>query len=141
MSEMVVDRICGGVEDIDWNAIPWAVYTWPEAAACGMTEAQAKEAGFETASGTVHMRVNARFLAENGNMPGLVKIVSDKNGGTILGIHLLGGICSEMVHSAALMIRGGMTLRDVAKTVFPHPSVSEVIREAVLSILEQEEHT
>jgi dihydrolipoamide dehydrogenase len=87
------------------------------------------------------MRVNARFLAENGNMPGLVKIVSDKNGGTILGIHLLGGICSEMVHSAALMIRGGMTLRDVAKTVFPHPSVSEVIREAVLSILEQEEHT
>jgi dihydrolipoamide dehydrogenase len=43
MSEMVVDRICGGVEDIDWNAIPWAVYTWPEAAACGMTEAQAKE--------------------------------------------------------------------------------------------------
>ncbi len=46
-----------------------------------------------------------------------------------------------MVHSAALMIQGGMTLRDVAKTVFPHPSVSEVIREAVLSILEKEEHS
>ncbi len=141
MGEMVVDRICGGVDDIDWNAIPWAVYTWPEAAACGMTEAQAKEAGFEVASGTVHMRINARFLAENGTTPGMVKIVADKDGGAILGIHLLGGVCSEMVHSAALMIQGGMTLRDVAKTVFPHPSVSEVIREAVLSILEKEEHS
>lgn len=139
MAEVVVDRICGGVDDIDWNAIPWAVYTWPEAAACGMTEAQAKEAGIDAVSATLQMRINARYLAENGNMPGLVKVVADKVSGRLVGIHLLGGACSEMVHSAALMIGSGATLKDVSRTVFPHPSVSEVIREAVLALGEQAE--
>ena len=134
MGEVVVDRICGGVDEVHWNAIPWAVYTWPEAAACGMNEVQAKEAGYDVATATVQMRVNARYLAENGNLPGLVKVVADKEEGTILGVHMLGGVCSEMIHSAALLMTNEMTLDDVKRSVFPHPSVSEVIREAVLAL-------
>jgi dihydrolipoamide dehydrogenase len=134
MGEVVVDRICGGVDDLDWDAIPWAVYTWPEAAACGKTEAQAKEAGYEVLTSSLQMRVNARYLAENGNLPGMVKVVADKKSGSILGIHLLGGACSEMIHSAALMMSGGLKVKDICRTVFPHPSVSEVIREAVMAL-------
>lgn len=134
MGEVVINRICGGVDEVNWNAIPWAVYTWPEAAACGMNEAQAKEAGYDVITSTLQMRINARYLAENGNLPGVVKVVADKEDGTILGIHMLGGVCSEMVHSAALIMTNGMGIEDVKRTVFPHPSVSEVIREAVLAL-------
>ena len=80
------------------------------------------------------MRINGRFLAENGNSPGLCKVIANRETGEILGVHLLGGTCSEMIYGAASFIHNGTTVDEIKRTIFPHPSVSEVIREAVLRL-------
>ena len=134
MAEVVVNTICGGVDSLDYDIIPWAVYTHPEAASCGLTEAEAESRGIKIKTATLQMRVSARYYAENGLIPGLCKVVVDGDTDKIIGIHLLGTPCSEMIFGAALMMQAGMTTSDIKHTIFPHPSVSEVIRETVLAI-------
>ena len=139
MAEVAVNSICGIEDSLDYDAVPWAIYTYPEVASCGLTEEAAIERGYEVDTATSLMRISARYYAEYGNMPGLCKVIADKKSGKILGIHLLGSPSSEMIFGAALMIQNGMTVKDVKTTIFPHPSVSEVIRETVLAICEEKE--
>ncbi len=136
MAEVAVNAICGLEDKFNYDAVPWAIYTYPEVASCGLTEEAAVERGYEVSTATSLMRISARYFAENGNMPGLCKVIADKKTRRILGIHLLGSPSSEMIFGAALMIQTGMTTEDVRTTIFPHPSVSEVIRETVLSLCE-----
>ena len=139
MAEVAVNALCGIEDRINYDAVPWAIYTYPEVASCGLTEEAARERGYEVVSATSLMRISARYYAEYGTMPGLCKVVADKTSDRILGIHLLGSPSSEMIYGAALMIQNGMTLENLKTTIFPHPSVSEVIRETVLSICEKKE--
>ncbi len=134
MAEVVVNTICGDEDSLDYDIVPWAVYTHPEAASCGLTEAEALRRGINIKTATLQMRISARYFAENGMTPGLCKVVVDGDSDKILGIHLLGSPCSEMIFGAALMMQSGMTTLDIKHTIFPHPSVSEVIRETVLAI-------
>ncbi len=134
MAEVVVNTICGDKDELDYDIIPWTIYTHPEAASCGLTEAEAVKRGINIKTATLQMRISARYYAENGMTPGLCKVVVDGDSDKIIGIHLLGSPCSEMIFGAALMMQTGMTTLDIKHTIFPHPSVSEVIRETVLAI-------
>ncbi|AEV30350.1 dihydrolipoamide dehydrogenase [Sphaerochaeta pleomorpha str. Grapes] len=136
MAEVAVSNMFGTTKQrMRYNAIPWAVYGYPEAAGCGLTEGEAARQGKKVKCATVQMRSNGRFLAEMGKRAGgLVKVVSDAQTGCILGIHILGPYSSEIICFASEAVEGEMRIKDVKEIVFPHPSVSELIKDACFAI-------
>lgn len=119
-----------------YHAVPWAVYTLPEAAGCGLTEEEAKERGIPIRSGSYHFAGNGRFLAENGKESGSCTIISHAKTGVLLGVHLIGPYSSEIVHSASVMIEAELRIKDLKEIIFPHPTVSETVRDAAWAIKE-----
>ncbi|MFC2600647.1 dihydrolipoyl dehydrogenase [Treponema lecithinolyticum] len=141
MAEVAVNDICSvldGTPNCDrmrYDAVPWVVYSIPEASGCGITEqeARAKNIGVKTA--TVPMIVSGRFVAENGvKAAGTVKVIADEKNGRILGVHILGSYASEMIWGASALIENEMRVEDVKQLIFPHPTVCEAIREAVWAL-------
>lgn len=120
LKEMPVQRIA-------YNAIPSVVYTNPEIASVGITE---QEADCEVRK--IPMTFSGRFVAENEGETGLVKVLVDKKNQTVLGVHMIGNPCSEFVAAASFAVRMGYTVPEFMQVVFPHPTVSEVLREAVI---------
>ncbi len=136
MGEVAVNNICGIKDRMRYNAVPWAVYTSPEAAGCGMTEAEAKASGRLVKTASMLMKHNGRFMAEHGKTAaGTCKVVVDAETEILLGVHLLGGISSELVAGAAAMIESELRINEIKQIIFPHPSLSEVIRDAVWAIV------
>ncbi len=136
MGEVAVNNICGIQDRMRYNAVPWAVYTSPEAAGCGMTESEAVSAGRKVKTVSVLMKHNGRFLAEHGKTAaGTCKVVVDAETEVLLGVHLLGGISSELIAGAAAMIESELRVNEIKQIIFPHPSLSEVIRDAVWAIV------
>ena len=135
MAEVAVNTILGRPDRMRYSAVPWAVYTDPEAAGCGLTESQAKEQGYNVKCGSMPMRANGRFLAEQGKKePGMCKVVVDADSDVILGVHILGSYSSEIIHSAAAMLEMELRVQDVKEIIFPHPSVSEIIKDALWAL-------
>ena len=141
MAEVAVNDICSvldGTPNRDrmrYDAVPWVVYSIPEASGCGITEqeARAKNIGVKTA--TVPMIVSGRFVAEKGvKAAGTVKVIADEKNGRILGVHILGSYASEMIWGASALIENEMRVEDVKQLIFPHPTVCEAIREAVWAL-------
>ena len=129
MGEVALNTILGKKDIFRTNAIPWAVYSMPEIAGCGMTEEQAKEAGHNVETASAPLLMSGRFLAENGKRgSGQVKVVKDADTDVLLGVHMFGGICSEIIWGVAAMIESELRVQDVQEIVFPHPTVGEVIR-------------
>ena len=129
MGEVALNTILGRPDRFRMNAIPWAVYSMPEIAGCGLTEEQAKEAGYSVEAASLPMMMSGRFLAENGRKgPGQVKVVIDQETRVILGVHAFGAYCSEFIWGAAAMIESGIRVEEAQEIVFPHPTVGEVIR-------------
>ncbi|MDR3070891.1 MAG: dihydrolipoyl dehydrogenase [Propionibacteriaceae bacterium] len=117
------------------ESIPWAVYSIPEAAGVGLTEAQAKEQGLDVVTATVPLVLSGRFVAENGlKTPGSVKIIAERDSGVIRGIHMLGPYAPETIWGAATVLETELTVADLRQIVFPHPTVSEGIREAAWAV-------
>lgn len=117
------------------NTIPWAVYSIPEAAGVGLTESQAKAEGIEVVTATVPLLLSGRFIAENGlKAPGAVKLIAEKASRVILGVHMVGPYAPETIWGAAAILESEYTVDDLRQVVFPHPTVSEGIREAVWAI-------
>ena len=138
MGEVAVNNICGIQDRMRYNAVPWAVYTSPEAAGCGMTESEAFAVGRKVKKASVLMKHNGRFMAEHGKTAaGICKVVVDKETEVLLGVHLIGGISSELVAGAAAMIESELRVNEIKQIIFPHPSLSEVIRDAVWAIKEE----
>ncbi len=140
MAEVAVNDICAfldGTESGDhmrYNAIPWVVYSIPEAAGVGVTEQEAAAKGIAVKTASVPMIVSGRFIAENGTKaPGTVKVIADAKTERILGVHVLGPYASEMIWGAAGLIENEMSITDVRQMIFPHPTVCEAIRDAVWS--------
>jgi dihydrolipoamide dehydrogenase len=141
MGEVAVNAMCEeregnhrGVRDrMRYHAIPWVVYTDPELAGVGHTEASAKAAGLEVEVGQYQMKANGRFLAEHESGGGVCKVVFDKTSRVLLGVHMIGGVCSEMIFGAAAMIEAEFRVQEIQELVFPHPTVSEVFREAAFN--------
>lgn len=129
MGEVALNTILGKADRFRMNAIPWAVYSMPEIAGCGLTESQAKEAGYEVKAAQLPLVMSGRFLAENGKRgPGSVKVVIDQETRALLGVHAFGAYSSEFIWGAAAMIETGLRVEDAQEIVFPHPTVGEVIR-------------
>ncbi len=136
MAEVAVDNIFGSARQrMRTSAVPWAVYSEPEAAGCGITEREAGKRGIEVITSSVQMRGNGRFIAENGKRVfGSVKVIASKETGTILGVHILAPYASEIICSASTLIEAELRVQDMVEVIFPHPSVSEAIRDCCYEI-------
>lgn len=122
-------------EVMRWHTVPWAVYCLPEAAGVGLTESQAKREGREVLVAKVPAQMSGRFIAENGfRAPGSAKIIVDPTTHQVLGVHVLGAYAAEMIWGAQAVLEMELTVEDLRQVVFPHPTVSEVIREAAWAV-------
>ena len=118
-----------------YNAIPWAVYGITEAAGVGITEQEAEAKGISILKAVLPMRVSGRFVAENTLQgQGAVKVIADAENRRILGLHAVGAYASEFIWGGAALIEQEFRTEDVKQLIFPHPTVSELIREAVWAI-------
>ncbi|QQO09224.1 dihydrolipoyl dehydrogenase [Breznakiella homolactica] len=117
---------------MNYAAIPWAVYGLTEAAGIGMTEQDAEKQGITVRKASVPMRFSGRFAAENTFAgQGAVKVIADAKTEKIIGIHAVGAYASEFIWGGAPIIEGGLTISGVKKFIFPHPTVCELIRDAL----------
>ncbi len=117
------------LQRIAYNAIPSVVYTNPEIASVGITEAQAAELQIETKVRRLPMTFSGRFMAENEGETGLCKMIIDAKNHSVLGVHMIGNPCSEFVSAASFAVRMGYTTAEFEQVVFPHPTVSEILHE------------
>jgi len=134
MGEIAVKDILGKKDRWRSHAVPWVVFTNPEVAGCGLTEAEAKAKGLAVKTVTVPMRLSGRYLAEHPKEQGICKVVVDAATDVILGVNMIGSGCSEMIYGVALMIEAELRTKDIREMIFPHPTVCEVIREAMFEL-------
>jgi dihydrolipoamide dehydrogenase len=113
----------------DWVTIPGVIFTDPEIATAGMTEAQAKAAGHAVKTGTFQVGGLGRAMA-SGETEGLYKVIADAKTDALLGVHILGAGASDLISEAVLALEMGATAEDLALTVHPHPTLSEGLMEA-----------
>ena len=132
--EVAVNNILGKEDHMRYEAIPGVVYTNPEVAGVGLTEEQAKASGKDFTVVKLPMAYAGRFVAENEGGEGICKIIVGKKYHEVLGVHMLGNPCSEIIHSACIAIEAEMTLEQLKEVVFPHPTVSEIIKETAFTI-------
>lgn len=138
MGEAAVEGILGKPRSIAWKAVPWVVYGDPECAGCGMTEEEAAAAGLAVEKVVVPGRVNGRFLAENGQTAqGGVKLLGEKGSGRLLGLTIVAPYAGEMIWGVQPFVARKATVTEIATAIFPHPTVSELIREAALELVEK----
>lgn len=122
-------------EVMRWGTVPWAVYSIPEAAGVGLTQAAAESAGREVVTATVPAYMSGRFVAEEGvQAPGAAKIVVDATTKQVLGIHVVAPYASEMIWGATSVLETELDVTDLRQIVIPHPTVSELIREAAWAV-------
>ncbi|MBI9020343.1 MAG: NAD(P)/FAD-dependent oxidoreductase, partial [Verrucomicrobia bacterium] len=135
MGEVALNTICGTPDRFRRNAIPWAVYSMPEVAGCGLTEEEARAAGHNVQAASLPLTMSGRFLAENGKRgAGSVKVIKDADTDVLLGVHMVGAGVSEMIYGAAVMIEAELRVQDIQKIVFPHPTVGEVVRDTMFAL-------
>ena len=129
--EVCINNILGKKDRINYNSIPSVIYTNPEVAMVGETTESAKAKGLDVKIETVTLKYSGRYIAENEHGNGVVKIITDKAHNNIVGVTMYGSYASEIIYGAAMMVETEMRVQDVQKIVFPHPTVCEVIREAM----------
>ncbi len=129
----VVERILGEHGHVDFNTIPWVIYTEPEIAWVGKTEEQLKEAGIEYKIGTFPFAANGRALAMN-EPTGMVKILADKETDELLGAHIFGAAASELIAECVVTMEFKGCSEDLARIVHAHPTLSEAVFEAAMSV-------
>ena len=129
--EVCINNILGKKDRINYNAIPSVIYTNPEVASVGETAESAKEKGLDVSIQTVTLKYSGRYIAENEHGNGVVKIITDNKHHNIVGLHMIGSYASEIIYGAAMMVETEMRVVDIQKLVFPHPTVCEVVREAM----------
>ena len=117
-------------EPMDYNVVPGVVYTHPELAGVGMTEEKLTEEGIDYDVFKIPMSFSGRFVVENEGGNGTFKLLTDKSG-KILGCHILGNPAAELIVIFGIAIQQGLHLDDMRKQVYPHPTVGEIIHEAL----------
>ncbi len=116
---------------MDYHAVPSAIFTTPEIGCVGMSEAQAKEAGYDVLCSTVQMRELGKAHAM-GELPGVFKLIADKQTKKLLGAHVAGAHASDLIAELALALNMGATLEDIIHTIHAHPTLAEGVLEAAL---------
>ena len=130
-AEVAVNTILGKKDYMRYHANPSVIYTMPEVASVGKTEEECKEKNIAYEVKKLSMMYSGRFVAENEGADGLCKILVDKEKRTILGIHLIGAYAGEMIWGGAQMLEAQFRVTDGRQIIFPHPTVSEIIREVL----------
>jgi dihydrolipoamide dehydrogenase len=131
MGEVAVNVMFGDNDHMRYQAIPWVVYTYPELSGVGLTEVQAQKQGRKIRACSLQMRANGRFLAEHGNEKGICKVIVDAESDVLLGVAMVGGVNSEIIYGAATMIEAELRIKDIKEIIFPHPTVSEIIKDTI----------
>lgn len=132
-AEVVVNNLIGSEDVMRYNAIPGVVYTNPEVAGVGETEASASAKGIDFRVAKLPMAYAGRFVAENEGGSGICKVLIGAKHGEVIGVHMLGNPASEMIYGACIAIEQEMTLTEMQRVVFPHPTVSEILKETLFS--------
>ena len=131
---IVAERIGGikGLHPLDVSKIPGCTYCWPQVASVGLTEAKARETGRKIKTGKFPFIGNGKAIAL-GEMEGFVKTVFDADTGELLGAHMIGAEVTELIQGYTIARNLEATDADLQGTIFPHPTLSEMMHEAVLA--------
>ena len=131
---IVAEKIAGvkGVHPLNTSNVPGCTYCWPQVASVGLTEAKAKETGRKIKVGKFPFIGNGKAIAL-GEPEGLVKTVFDATTGELLGAHMIGAEVTELIQGYVIAKTGELTDQELAHTIFPHPTMSEMMHEAVLA--------
>jgi dihydrolipoamide dehydrogenase len=130
---MVAELIAGKAGHVDYDVIPWVIYTEPEIAWAGKTEKQCKDEGVPYKTGSFPFAANGRATALN-EPAGLVKVIAHAETDRILGVHMCGPVVSELIAEAVVAMEFKGSSEDLARIVHAHPTLSEVVHEAALSV-------
>ena len=131
----VAETIAGQKPHINYNLIPGVVYTWPEVAAVGKTEEQLSEEGVAYKSGQFPMRALGRSRASM-DLDGFVKILADETTDEILGVHMIGARCADLIAEAVVAMEFRASAEDISRMSHAHPTFTEAIKEAALAATE-----
>lgn len=129
---LVAEQLAGQKPHIDYNLIPGVVYTWPEVASVGKTEEALKEAGIEYKAGQFPMRALGRSRASM-DTDGFVKILADKKTDEVLGVHMIGARCADLITEAVTAMEFRASAEDIARMSHAHPTYAEAVKEAALA--------
>lgn len=132
--EVAINNILGKKDVMRYNAIPSVIYTNPEVGMVGETEDSAKAKGLDVQTVKVTMNYSGRYMAENEGGDGICKLIVDKKYNRLLGVHMIANYASEIIYGAAMMLETEIGIDNLKEIVFPHPTVCEVIREALYEI-------
>ncbi len=129
---LVAEQLAGQKPHIDYNLIPGVVYTWPEVAAVGKTEEELKEAGVAYKVGQFPMRALGRSRASM-DLDGFVKILADKKTDEVLGVHMIGARCADLIAEAVTAMEFRASAEDISRMSHSHPTYAEAVKEAALA--------
>ncbi len=133
-AEVAVNHMLGKNDEMKYNVISSVIYSDPEVAFVGESKESAEKKGINVKEIKLPMVYSGRYVAENEGGKGFIKLVADMDKKTIIGCHMIGGYASEIILAAAMMIDSELPVDRLKKMVFPHPTVCEIIREALFQI-------
>ena len=133
-AEVAVNHMLGIKDEMRYEAVPSVIYTNPEVACVGETKASAEQKGMRVQEVKAPMMYSGRYVAETMNGDGFCKLVYDLDRSCLVGVHMIGPYASEMIYGAAMMLETQLPASQLKKIVFPHPTVCEVIREALFKL-------
>lgn len=133
-AEVAVNHMLGIKDEMRYDAIPSVIYTTPEVASVGETKDSAEKKGLHVREVKVPMMYSGRYVAETMNGDGFCKLIYDLDRKCLVGVQLIGNYASEIIYGAAMMLETQMPVSQLKKLVFPHPTVCEIIREALFKI-------
>ncbi|WP_425147823.1 dihydrolipoyl dehydrogenase [Deinococcus sp.] len=129
----LAEQLAGGAGHVNYDAVPWVIYTSPEIAWAGLTEQEAVKRGLKVNTGQFPFTANGRATG-HGDTRGFIKVVADAETDRILGVHMIGAGVSELIAEAVSVMEFGGSAEDLARTVHAHPTLSEVLKEAALAV-------
>ena len=133
-AEVAVNNILGKKDLMRYNVIPSVIYTNPEVGSVGETEESAKAKGLDVKCVSIPLTYSGRYIAENTDLNGICKLVINNKTNTLIGAHVIGSYSGEYIVAVSAMIDLEVDIENIKKLVFPHPTVCEIVREAIFSI-------
>lgn len=133
-AEVAINNILGKKDIMRYDAVPSVIYTNPEVGCVGETEESAKAKGIDIEVANITMNYSGRYVAENEGGKGICKVIVDKKHKRLIGAHMIGNYASEIIFGAGIMIETEMRVDDIKEIIFPHPTVCEILREAIFQL-------
>ena len=133
-AEVAINTILGKKDAMRYNVIPSVIYTNPEVGSVGETEESAKAKGLDVKCVNIPLTYSGRYIAENSDLNGICKLVVNKKTNTLIGAHVIGSYSGEYIVAVSAMIDLEVDIENIKKLVFPHPTVCEIVREAIFQI-------